>query len=258
MDNSFEITMHDSIPFTNAKTQISGDVDGDGRIEFFVGATTTTGNWTIVYESDGNNSYSIRFIIHLLSGGLLTNPMYLTEDMNSDGKDELIVASGTDLFVFQGVTDNAYELWYYRREELLIDVIQALDVNNDNLSDIITGQLETNMPGEVRLFSDVHIASPLVGITSEDWSPEQIRLEQNFPNPFNAQTTIPYFLGEDGNIQLSVFNALGERLCVLVEGNETAGEHRVFFDASGLASGMYIYQLKSRDRIMSGRMILVK
>jgi hypothetical protein len=76
--------------------------------------------------------------------------------------------------------------------------------------------------------------------------PVSIRLLQNYPNPFNPSTTIGYELPRVSEVQLTVFTTLGLRVVTLVEGEQEAGCHEVQFDASGLASGVYLYQLRVR------------
>jgi hypothetical protein len=83
-------------------------------------------------------------------------------------------------------------------------------------------------------------------------------LEQNYPNPFNPSTTIKYSLSEDGFVKLAVYNLLGEEVTVLVNKEQKAGRYEVNFDASRLASGVYLYQLQSQDFVSAKKMILIK
>lgn len=88
--------------------------------------------------------------------------------------------------------------------------------------------------------------------------PLKFELEQNYPNPFNASTKIRYSLNEDSQIDLSVYNLIGEKVAVLYEGIQNKGVHNLTFDADKLSSGIYIYQLKSAGQILSKKMILTK
>lgn len=83
-------------------------------------------------------------------------------------------------------------------------------------------------------------------------------LAQNYPNPFNPSTTIAFSLPISGDVTLSVYNVLGQRVAMLVNGQMAAGTHSVAFDASRLASGMYIYELRSGSFVQQKRMMLVK
>jgi len=68
-------------------------------------------------------------------------------------------------------------------------------------------------------------------------------LNQNFPNPFNPETTISYQLPKSGNVTLKIFDILGKEVKTLLNQQKEMGKYTVHFDASSLASGMYVYQL---------------
>jgi len=86
----------------------------------------------------------------------------------------------------------------------------------------------------------------------------EFRLSQNYPNPFNPSTTIIYALPEQADVRLEVFTINGQRVAVLVDEVQQAGEHRVSFDATGLASGVYLYLLQAGPFTKTERMVLVK
>ena len=77
-------------------------------------------------------------------------------------------------------------------------------------------------------------------------APAEFTLNQNYPNPFNPSTTIRYGLPERTHVRLTIFNALGQQVAALVEGEQEAGDHEVQFNASELASGVYLYRLQVR------------
>ncbi len=74
--------------------------------------------------------------------------------------------------------------------------------------------------------------------------PETFVLEQNYPNPFNPATTITFGLPQPTQVRLDVFNMLGARVAVLVEGALGEGRHRVSFQPRDLPSGVYFYRLQ--------------
>ncbi|RJP61172.1 MAG: T9SS C-terminal target domain-containing protein [Ignavibacteriales bacterium] len=75
--------------------------------------------------------------------------------------------------------------------------------------------------------------------------PEVFSLKQNYPNPFNPSTSIKFGLPVDSRVTLQVYNMIGQVVATLADGNYSAGTHNVNFDASGLTSGMYIYNIKT-------------
>jgi tetratricopeptide (TPR) repeat protein len=99
------------------------------------------------------------------------------------------------------------------------------------------------------------------GITSEEKEqiiPKEYSLYQNYPNPFNPVTTIKFDLPNDGLVQLEIFDILGRRITILVNEYKSAGSYEHQFDASNLASGVYVYKLQSGDFLSSKKMLLIK
>lgn len=73
--------------------------------------------------------------------------------------------------------------------------------------------------------------------------PKEYSLAQNYPNPFNPTTAIDFNLAVDSKVTLKVFDVLGQEIITLVNGNLSAGSHKVNFDASSLNSGVYLYRI---------------
>jgi len=89
--------------------------------------------------------------------------------------------------------------------------------------------------------------------------PNQVELQQNFPNPFNPSTTIQYALPAQSQVNLTVYDMLGQRVATLLSGQvQSAGSHSVNFDASNLSSGVYIYRLQTGSQSITRKMILLK
>ena len=89
-------------------------------------------------------------------------------------------------------------------------------------------------------------------------SPRSLELSQNYPNPFNPTTTISFTLPNSGMVTLKVYNMLGEEVITLANGYQEAGIHTFNFNAEGLPSGMYVYQLRTPEKIQAMKMILMK
>ncbi|MCB0278696.1 MAG: T9SS type A sorting domain-containing protein, partial [Calditrichaeota bacterium] len=94
--------------------------------------------------------------------------------------------------------------------------------------------------------------------------PNDYALKQNYPNPFNPSTTIQYDLANDGHVRILIYNILGQRIRELINENQLAGSNKRTIwdgrDQSGksVASGVYIYQITSREYFASKRMLLIK
>lgn len=83
-------------------------------------------------------------------------------------------------------------------------------------------------------------------------------LGQNYPNPFNAHTQIPVTLPEASDVRIQVYNVLGQEVARPVDEMLPAGRHEILFDASGLASGTYIYRITAGSETSTRTMTLVK
>ncbi|MCX6640902.1 MAG: T9SS type A sorting domain-containing protein [bacterium] len=89
-------------------------------------------------------------------------------------------------------------------------------------------------------------------------APTEFALLGNYPNPFNPTTSINFSLVNAGNVQLTVYDVSGREVATLVNGYRNAGIQSVSFDASHLASGIYIYRLTSGGQVTSAKMVLMK
>ena len=88
--------------------------------------------------------------------------------------------------------------------------------------------------------------------------PKQYKLEHNYPNPFNPSTTIGFNLPKDDNIQLKIYDVLGNLVSTLINGPVKAGRHEVKFNGGDLSSGIYFYSLKATDFKQTYKMVLIK
>ena len=98
----------------------------------------------------------------------------------------------------------------------------------------------------------------VTSVEINDELPNQFTLEQNYPNPFNPNTTISFQLSAISNVTLKVYDILGNEITTLVDKRLNAGKHKVEFDASKLASGVYIYNLTAGSYTDSKKMLLLK
>ena len=88
--------------------------------------------------------------------------------------------------------------------------------------------------------------------------PQSIILSGNFPNPFNSSTVIEYVLPDETMVELTIFNATGQKVSTIKQGTEQAGKHSALWDASGLPSGIYFYRLKAGGFTETKKMLLLK
>jgi len=89
-------------------------------------------------------------------------------------------------------------------------------------------------------------------------TPKEFRLEQNYPNPFNPTTGVRFQVPGASDVKITVYDILGREVAVLVNERKPAGNYQVTFDAGGLASGVYLYQLKANQFVQTHTMLVVK
>ncbi len=89
--------------------------------------------------------------------------------------------------------------------------------------------------------------------------PRKFFVSQNYPNPFNPTTTIRFGLQKEASVNLKIYNILGQEVAVLIHNQVMkAGVYNVNFNASNLASGIYIYRLISGNHVVAKKMMLLK
>lgn len=111
-----------------------------------------------------------------------------------------------------------------------------------------------DLGGAVNVFEQIVTASA----TRSAAEITEYELYQNFPNPFNPATSISYNLPDAGLVRLTIFDMLGREIAVLVDGSRSAGLHTVEFNAAGLSTGTYFYQLTAGDFSAVRKLMLVK
>ena len=83
-------------------------------------------------------------------------------------------------------------------------------------------------------------------------------LSNNFPNPFNPSTKIKYAIPQTSNVIVKVFDILGNEIETLVNEEKPSGTYEITWNAEGLPSGVYFYQLKAGSIVETKKMILLK
>ena len=131
------------------------------------------------------------------------------------------------------------EFYYYALHVGLIKVVRTLPTNQAH-TELLTGYIAT---GINNAFNN---------------TPSGFSLSQNYPNPFNPTTTINYSLAKEGNVKLTVYNALGSNVATIVNEYKPAGNYSVQFNGSNLASGIYLYRLESGNFSTAKKFILMK
>lgn len=131
--------------------------------------------------------------------------------------------------------------------------LELKDAESDNaLAENWQASQSHGTPGKINsVLSDINFKK-------KDNLPREFAVLQNFPNPFNPTTVIGYRLPESGYVTIKVYDLLGREVATVFEGVKAAGNFSVSFDASDLASGIYLYILKANNFTQSKKMILLR
>ncbi|NQT25725.1 T9SS type A sorting domain-containing protein [candidate division KSB1 bacterium] len=109
-------------------------------------------------------------------------------------------------------------------------------------------------------FDDVMLdgVPPVSAVDSEHKQASTFLMATNYPNPFNPQTTIEYTLPKQADVTLTIYDAIGNQISVLVNENQNAGNYTVPFNGSNVASGIYFYRLEAGHDVFTQKMVLMK
>ncbi|MGD8778347.1 MAG: T9SS type A sorting domain-containing protein [Ignavibacteria bacterium] len=149
--------------------------------------------------------------------------------------------------------------------------------NNYSFDEILSGEestavFEFDVDEEAPVNNEAEIVFGILGKDNQQWQktikvtvlpPDNFELFQNYPNPFNPSTIISYQLPEEGKVTLKIYNILGEQVKELVNETKKPGLHKVNWNASNLASGMYVYSIyaelnNGEKQLQKKKMLLVK
>jgi hypothetical protein len=132
------------------------------------------------------------------------------------------------------------------------DPVRIVEFGFDYLRGIKNDQLGTYFL--IDSFEDTTI----VGVEDEPSLPKSFHLSQNYPNPFNPTTSIKYSVLSTQQINLTVYNILGQKVKTLVDEEKFPGEYTISFDGLNLSSGIYFYRLTAGQYSETKKMILQK
>ena len=169
----------------------------------------------------------------------------------------LLPGSAVDL-VAEGLIDPTMRGW-----QVVEIPLQAFELEGEPIAAVrFLGRLEGEfLVDDLRLVSHFQRPGDTAVLTGRDGAPAEFALWQSYPNPFNGQVIIPFALAQAAEVELAIYDLLGQRVAVLVEGRRAAGRHEVSWDArlhAGLASGVYFYRLQTANGIKVGKLILLQ
>jgi len=230
----------------------AADIDGDNDPDLV--ATGRDADVVVWYRNNGGSP--ITWTKYIIDGNLNGAVVVDIADIDLD----------SDLDVFATGFDADSVVWYENVGGTPINWIRrtidanlngaahifAVDIDDDNDPDaVVTGQEANKVVWYENTF---HTGIELLpGI-----APTGYVLSQNYPNPFNPKTVIEFSIPKSEFVTLKVYNILGEEVATLVSQRLAAGQYKYDWDASTLASGVYLYRLQAGDYAETRKMVLLQ
>ncbi len=133
-------------------------------------------------------------------------------------------------------------------------------IHTTSISDVLNRSVTVRDLDEFNIIGNIALAHPylIFGRDGEGALPAEFALMQNYPNPFNPVTSVEYAVPEEQYVRIAVYNQLGMEVAVLVDGVRPAGYHTALFDATDLASGMYLCRMTAGEFVQTRTMTLSK
>jgi hypothetical protein len=178
--------------------------------------------------------------------------------------DAVNVMTDADLMWLKGLEATSFQVYFGTESGQLTEM--GTQVNNIyDPGSLIPGQLyywrvNCNTPAGWVTGDEWNflVGSAASGLNNDRESPFKFHLSDNYPNPFNAQTTIKFTLPYASQVKMQLFNLLGGLELTLVDRSMVKGHHSVDFQADLLASGVYLYRLSGKGFSQTKKLVLIK
>lgn len=206
--------------------------------------------------------------LHVTLGGQPPDTSFIWKDFTPDTIE-------TNTWYFTALILKGDSLKFYVNDELWVNegdvLVDPEDLTPDSANWIGKSHWDADstfngMIDDVRFYSEALTPEEVIALyesTTDIKVPNNIVqnfiLNQNYPNPFNPTTKISYSIPKAGFVTFKIFDLLGKEICTLVNEFQGADTYNVNFDASDMASGIYIYQLNvNNEFIKTKRMVLLR
>jgi len=203
-----------------------------------------------------------RIIVRDASGK--SNVLYMGKDITDIYSYELPPKPPTGVFDVRFTSSNSYVENMTGAKEIEINTDSyPVEISISNMKGIriydkaTGGKLIDKTIGERGRITITNKATKNL-VIEEKIIPTVFSLEQNYPNPFNPSTTIKYGLPENTRVRLTIYNTLGQKVEEIVNEEQEAGYHKIIWQASRYASGVYIYRIEAGRYSNAKKLILMK
>ncbi len=215
---------------TGLRGMVAGDPDGDGNINLLIAGERNGQIFDLEYKGEGDLADSTNWELNIIYDSYQQAVLELGVDSASALTPRLYYGALADDMDGDGLSE--YVFVNYSTDKGIWQ------------NDIYVGILESDKATGVELVNDL--------------VPNKVELSQNYPNPFNPSTNIGFSIAKTSNVELNIYDVLGNKIATLVNEQKNAGFYNVDFDGSNLSSGVYYYTLRNNGNLISKKMLLLK
>jgi len=256
LKKSFLLTNADSLFYYFEGNKELIHTSGKGYLSSF-GDYLIDSDSTSTYLLTDNRTYSSRSDIYIAKkDGMSWSFIELLPQSNSKSisidaieSGHLYISDSTKVFFSQDYGNNMQEILQFDEE-----VTGLYKKPNSEILYVLTRtdlyKVENDQPTSIKQVPVSNEENPEI--------PTSVSLKQNYPNPFNPATTIQFELNESAFAKLTVYDVLGRKVRELVNGVRPAGTNTIQFNATNLASGIYLYRLEANGVVQTKRLTLIK
>ena len=257
--DGIRLLIEDDLPIralTEQSRWIAGDSNYKVNVENSVISTPFPADYEIRFFAEivdmSNNGFPTNFTVYNVTDSRKTRFDFF------DGDRDGVWGAGESIIIREMFKGREKRSWRVR----MIDTTTVASAEPPEAGDIFF--IRTAKPfrsGDIFRFPEV--ITSVASRPDETLSPLTYELFQNYPNPFNPETTIQYSLAVSGRVTIHIYNILGQRVRILVDDVLEVGVHKVQWDGKdeggrNIASGVYVYRVRSGDFVQTRKLLLLR
>ena len=261
---AFRVSDNDDLDFKHESIAISlwvypAEANGNPQFLLIKGnreGNSKTDNYSLRLSTTENESY-LEFLTHLESGTLrsVTSSFIIPKNQWTSAA-VYYDYQNSKIYLWNDQTAAPVDTFNFTADLFPNDDSLFIGTSGKNGFKRFWGRID-----DLRIGSNINqILYNVTGVEAlnQIHSPVSFKLKQNYPNPFNPETTISFSISKNGLASLDVYNLLGQKAANLLNGEVSAGEHKIIFKAGNLPSGIYFYKLHQGRYSDIKKMLLLK
>ena len=228
--------------------------DASGWLDYYRFSQTVNTSYQIYMLDTTVNYKGLNLQVRYIIDGIRMNDQSILTGAGSFNCKRFVIDNQVlvNLFgIYSPIFNISDTLWIAQNSWIVRDYMPSTIANPLNLGEIY-------IPGSI-----IEMISQIpTGVNEIPAQVNSFRLYQNYPNPFNPSTIIRYSVPENSNVELTVYDILGNKVTTLINKEQNAGNHEVEFIPSsingGISSGVYFYTLKTGTGALTKKLIYLK